>query len=471
MKYILSITLFLFLSLVSISQHQELQEIPKIWQNDLKNNPDSTNILSAFKSGKVNGHFRYFSSSIINKGNLTDYYANAVGGGLRFETGSFHGVTLGISGFYIFNVASSDLSKKDVVSGQSNRYEIGLFDVSKPDDLSEINRVEELYVRYQTPQTKITFGRQLLNTPFINLQDGRIRPTAVEGVWIEKNIQNGHTFQLGWLYNIAPRSTRIWYDIKDSFGVYPTGVNENGTKSNYQGNVNTNGVLLSNYQYKNKKNLTLNIWNMWVENVMNTTLFQVDKEWPITNGKIYVGGQTSMQMKSGNGGNESVENRYYTNTKKVFIFGGRLGWKNPSWDHSLNFNRITSGGRYLIPREWGRDYFYTFMPRERNEGFGDVFAFAYKSNYNLSKKTSVQMALGVFLLPDIKDYTLNKYGMPSYSQFNLDFRHKFSGLLQGLEGQLLYVLKSNVGETYEDPRYIIHKVDMHLFNVVFNFRF
>ena len=54
---------------------------------------------------------------------------------------------------------------------------------------------------------------------------------------------------------------------------------------------------------------------------------------------------------------------------------------------------------------------------------------------------------------------------------NIDFRHKFKGIINGFEGQILWVVKWNQGETYDTPKYIIHKVDMNLLNVVLNFRF
>ena len=136
---------------------------------------------------------------------------SAVGGGLRYESAAFHGFSMGVSGFYIFDAGSSDLAKKDAASGQANRYEIGLFDVTDPENLNEINRVEEFFIKYRKAATRITFGRQLINTPFINLQDGRMRPTAVEGVWLETSVGMKHQFQGGWLYGIAPRGTSKWY--------------------------------------------------------------------------------------------------------------------------------------------------------------------------------------------------------------------------------------------------------------------
>jgi hypothetical protein len=454
-----------------MGQHQDLHEKPKIWQTDEKTTADTTSILAAFRAGTFNGHFRYFFSSTINKGELRDYYANAVGGGLRYETGGFYNFKIGVSGFYIFNAGSSNLAVKDESSGQSNRYEIGLFDISNPEKLNEINRLEEFFIKYQISGTKITFGRQLLNTPFINLQDGRMRPTAVEGLWMESSINKNHQVQLGWINAIAPRSTSIWYGVGESFGVFPSGVDINGKKSNYANNVITKGVLLADYQVKFDFPLTINIWNMWVESVMNNTMMQAESEHKMLSGKLYTSIQFSNQTKSGNGGNDDPSKVYYTNTKTVYTYGARIGWKNVKWDYSLNFNRISATGRYLNPREWGRDYFFTFMSRERNEGFGDVTALLAKATYTYHKNTSIQFAVGSYHLPDVKNYALNKYGMPSYQQLNIDIRHKFSGILNGFDGQLLWVFKMNADNTYNDPRYVIHKVDMNLLNVVVNFKF
>jgi len=472
-NFIFSFCLIFTLGFVhsGFAQHQDLQEKPKIWQSDDKVIPDSLTLLGAFKRGTVHGHFRYFFSGTDNTGELSDYFANAVGGGIRYETANFKGFGLGVSGFYIFNAGSSDLLKKDALTSQANRYELGLFDIANTTSITEINRVEEFFIKYQYKGFKGVLGRQLLNTPFINLQDGRMRPTAASGLWLEYHIKKQHLIQSGWITGVAPRSTSIWYDLDQSIGVFPTGVDAEGNRSAYAGNVNTKGAFLFNYQWQQKQSLMIQFWNIYVDNIFNTALIQLEWEKPLANGKYYVGSQSALQMKVGNGGNPNPSLAYHTNTENVWVLGGRLGWKNTKWDHSLNFNRITDGGRYLMPREWGRDYFYTFMPRERNEGYGDVTAWVLKSGYKFSKNTSTTLMLGQVSLPDVKDFYLNKYGMPSYTQMDIDFRHKFSGWLQGLEAQVLYVRKWNQGETYNNPRFIIHKVDMNLINVVLNFRF
>lgn len=153
-------------------------------------------------------------------------------------------------------------------------------------------------------------------------------------------------------------------------------------------------------------------------------------------------------------------------------FGGKLGWKNNRWETSLNYNRITAHGRYLMPREWGRDPFFTFLPRERNEGLGDVHAIMGKINYKLpSLKLTASAAFGFYKLPEVTNFALNKYGLPSYNQLNVDIRYQFAGLLKGLETQFLYVYKDKTGNSYDNDKYVINKVDMNLWNLVFNYQF
>ena len=81
------------------------------------------------------------------------------------------------------------------------------------------------------------------------------------------------------------------------------------------------------------------------------------------------------------------------------------------------------------------------------------------------------MATGYYQLPDVKNYRLNKYGLPSYSQVNLDIRYKFAKFFQGFETQLLIVGKIKNGETYNDKRFEFNKVNMVLYNFVLNFNF
>ena len=472
MKKIVYLLILSGLSPCISAQHQEVNEKPGLWK-EKENITDSTSLLSAFRRGQVSGHFRYYFMATENTGDLSDYYANAIGGGIRFETAKFKNFQLGLSGFFVFNVGSSDLSIPDIKTNQLNRYEIGLFDIEDPTNKKDIDRLEELFIKYHLKNSTITFGKQLLNTPFINLQDGRMRPTEVEGLWTEINNIKKVKLQFGYLYGISPRSSVRWYKADQSIGVYPVGVNENGTKSGYAKNLNSKGIILAGFTYQQHKNLKLQLWNQYTENIFNSTLLQADYEYPLADkSKIIASFQLVRQDAINNGGNKDAAKAYFKKGSMSTSFGGRLGWKNSHWETSLNYNRITAHGRYLMPREWGRDPFFTFLPRERNEGLGDVHALMGKINYKIpSLRLTAAAAVGYYKLPEVTNFALNKYGLPSYNQLNIDIRYQFAGLLKGLETQFLYVYKDKTGNSYGNDKYVINKVDITLWNLVFNYQF
>ncbi len=472
MKKLFTLFVLLQLSYSMLAQHQEVNEKPALWK-EKGTETDSTSLLSAFRRGHASGHFRYFFMATDNKGTLTDYHANAVGGGIKFETARFKNFQLGVSGFFVFNIGSSDLSIPDPKTNQHNRYEIGLFDIEDPTNKKNIDRLEELYIKYHFKNSVITFGKQLLNTPFINLQDGRMRPSEVEGLWAEINHVKKTKLELGYLYGISPRSTVRWYKAGESIGIYPVGVNSNGSKSGYAGNLESKGILLAGITYQLNDKLKLQLWDQFTGNIFNSAMLQADYEYPLADdAKLFAALQFIRQDAVNNGGNTDPLKTYFTKSSKAYTIGGKAGWKNKRWETSLNYTRITAHARYLMPREWGRDPFFTFLPRERNEGLGDVHAVMARINYKIpSIRLTASAAVGHYDLPEVTNFALNKYGLPSYNQLNIDIRYKFSRLLKGLETQVLYVYKDKTGNSYGNDKYVINKVDMSLWNFVFNYQF
>jgi hypothetical protein len=473
MKKIVFAIIALIISDVGKAQHQEINEKPEMYKGKKHETEDTISLLSAFKRGHFNGHFRYYFMSTQNQKGLTDYYAHAVGGGLRFETAIFHGFQFAVSGFYSFNIGSPDLGKPDSTTGQMNRYEIGLFDVENPYNKNDIDRLEELRIKYKYKSSNITFGKQLINTPFINLQDGRMRPTGVEGFWLELNEIKNLKIESGWLFSMSPRATTKFYSAGGSIGLYPTGVNIDGSKSGYKENLKSKGIFLLGSHLSIGEKIKLHGWDVFTENIFNTAMLQADVIFPLK-GKnaVFASAQFIRQDAVKSGGNEDVSKAFFEKGGKSMTFGAKAGWKNKQWETNINYNRITAEGRYLMPREWGREPFFTFLPRERNEGFGDVHAFMGKVYCDMAKiRLKASLAGGYFKMPDVKNYRLNKYGLPSYVQLNADARYAFNNFLNGLEAQFLVVGKWRTGETYNNKKYEFNKVNMMLFNFIINYHF
>lgn len=430
-----------------------------------------TTMNSVLAHGEFSAHARVFFMSTINEGALTDYHALGVGAGIGYESPEFRRFKIGVSGFFIYNVMSSDLAKPDSLSSMMNRYEIGLFDITDPANRKDLDRLEELYVQYRLHKSFVRAGKLILNTPFINPQDGRMRPTLEQGLWADVNEIKNTTIHAGWITHISPRSTVRWYKVDQSIGIYPVGVNESGVRSGYANAIESNGIGLLGVDYK-KASVKISAWNTYVENISNTVLVQVDKEVPLKNKSLYTGIQLVRQDAIGNGGNEDAAQTYVRPGTFSNVLSSRLGLRNAKMDVNINGTFFSNSGRFLMPREWGRDPFYTFLPRERNEGIGDVKAFSVNVAYTPPrKKIRLGAGVGHYELPDVRNHVLNKYAMPSYAQLNADLRYSFNGFLDGTTLQFLYVYKKRTGNDYDNVKNVMNKVNMSNFNVVLNYRF
>jgi hypothetical protein len=466
--YFLSLALALLIPTIILAQHQEIHTTPHLWKGKKSVAEDSTSLLFAFKHGKVHGNLRYFFMATENEGRLTDTYANAAGGGLFYETAAFKGFQIGVGGYFIYNIGSSDMLQADPYTQTTSRYEAPLFDLQNLGNKHDLDRLEELYLKYNFKKSHISIGKQLINTPFINLQDGRMRPTEVGGLYGEIFTGEKNKLEGGYLYEISPRGTVDWFSIGESIGVYSNGINPNGSKANYKDHIESKGIFLLGYSHEVMQKQTLKFWNVYVDNVFNTTMLQWDGKMGYWTGGL----QYTQQQAINSGGNEDPTKTYFSPDQKSRVLSMKIAYELENWKTSVNYTRITAAGRYLMPREWGRDPFYTFMPRERNEGLGDVNAWVGKINYNFQQiPLKVNLSYGYFDLPDVKNYAMNKYGLPSYTQLNIDLSYEFTDFLEGLEIQLLYVNKANQGETYQNEKYIINKVNMSNYNLICNFHF
>jgi hypothetical protein len=300
-----------------------------------------------------------------------------------------------------------------------------------------------------------------------------MRPTGVNGAWGHYDPGKKLKVEGGWLYAITPRGTTRWFDVGESIGIFSTGVNPDGTKSGYAGNIDSRWVALIGLSYRLNDQVVVKAWDIYTENVFNSALLEVAWNKKLKGkSSLFAGFQGIRQDAVNHGGNEDPDKSYFQKGGRSWVLGGKLGWKNKKWEASVNYTRITSHGRYLIPREWGRDPMFTFMPRERNEGLGDVNAVVAKLDHSFpAAGFRSSMAIGYYSLPAVTDFRINKYGMPSYMQVNLDIRYRFKGVLQGLESQLLVVGKMNQEDGVNDKRFIFNKVNLLHTSFLLNFYF
>lgn len=428
---------------------------------------DTTNI------GHFSGKIRTFGMATQNKGLLDNHAAWAIGGGLRYESPILlKHVKFCFDGSFIYNLASTNLSKLDSITKARDRYEVGLFDIENLDNRNRLDRLDALnVVFYFSKKNTITLGRQVISSPLINPQDGRMRPSMMSGVWGKGYIKAHTTLQGGYLWASAPRSTVRWFSIAESIGIYSSGVNEWGKSSNYRNNLASKGLLVVGLESKWRKKWHLQMWNYTIENIQNTFFTQLNFENTppsVSQQKWVASLQIIKQNALNNGGNADPLKTYIQKGEKAWVFGARLGLKSAKNTYLLNYTRITADGRFTFPREWGRDPLFTFMQRERNEGAGNVHAANITWLHNLAKNETF-VGFGIYKMPDVLDFKMNKYGLPSYAQLNISYKYRFKGNFERLTLEGLIVHKWNMGNLHNNERYRINKVDMTNFNIIANY--
>jgi hypothetical protein len=189
------------------------------------------------------------------------------------------------------------------------------------------------------------------------------------------------------------------------------------------------------------KNLTLEAWTMTFPNVMHSHTAQF--EYQLGGAKFRLMGLA--QGRLGTGGNAQEDLTYIPEGHQAYAVSSNASLPLPRKRYAaLSYTRITGHGQYLMPREWGRDPFYTFMSRERNEGLGDVHAATLMLG-SIRKRGSHEINVGFYDLPEPGNYRLNKYGMPSYWQVNVAGRMRPQKAFDGLTLRYLVMYKGGLG--------------------------
>ncbi|WP_300022870.1 OprD family outer membrane porin [uncultured Maribacter sp.] len=425
--------------------------------------------VSVKKKGTLSGQWRTYYMMTSNKGELKDFNALATGGKLKYQYNLLENLEIGGALYNSTNLGLQDLTIPDVTTGRISRYEEGLFDRLDLEN-DAVFLLGELYAKYKVNKHTFILGRMKINTPLINPEDGRMIPTLVQGFWYRFNAEKAK-FQLGVLNEIAPRSTGEFFDIGESIGTYPVGRNIYGNASGYGGNTESDYVIVANADFKLSKDLSVKVWNQYVDNVFNSVYIKPKLK---VSKAIILEGEWLHQNKVGDGGNTIDSLRYY-NQNSSDILGLKIGYKSKVGLLSLGYDRILPNGQFLSPREWGREDLFSFQKRERSEGSADnhalVFNYINSSNIideELNLKTI--LSVGKHWKGSVTDATLNKYALPDYTHINLDVFFTIKKL-KHLRPELLITSKIANGNIPNNPNLYFNKVDMFHLDIIFNYNF
>lgn len=451
------------------SQHETLEKTTtgSMLEAESDNPERSVNALKdVFGLGTITGHLRNFFMNTINQGSLTDYYANAIGGAMRFKSHRIYGFDFGATGIFTYNLFSNDLNKVDPVTGGVADFEHQLFDVLDKENFNDLDRLEELFVRYIFNHGYAMYGRMIIqDSPLMNRSDGRMKPFAFKGLWLHYNILEKHRFNLAWIDRISPRSTVEWFDFNEGIGLFDQGFQPNGAEAEYYEHQESEGIAMLEYQTR-ISSFNLEVYQWYLHNISYTGWLGLEYQ----KNRWNLGMQYALQLPDGFQKTLDYEKRFVQPEERGQVLSGRVQYLGRNWNLRAAYSQAFESGRFLFPRELGRDHFYTSIARSRLDGFGNIGVLTLGGDHSFGiERFSAGFDLSRTFGPEVDAFEFNKYNLDAYQQINLNVNYAFKGFFQGLHMVFLYVYRDNLNNN--EPEVIFNRGNLHQLNFITNFEF
>jgi hypothetical protein len=203
---------------------------------------------SALSNAKVSVDLRtfYFDRN-FDKPGMANATALTAGGIAKVETGSFHGVQIGLAYYGNYLVGLTERAK---ASGTS------LLESGTNDDLSFLG---EAYAKFSFDQSSIQIGQQRLATPLANDRDLRLLPTTYRAVVVRsKEVPDTH-LEAGWITgsskfgsteNGFADSSALWGTDGIAYAyVENSTINNLKLRGQYAKALDTTGIKIRDYRY------------------------------------------------------------------------------------------------------------------------------------------------------------------------------------------------------------------------------
>lgn len=425
-----------------------------------------------FSQGQLSGHARNYFMATINEGNLSDYWSNAIGGSLKYETASWKGLQVGVKGIFTYQLFSSDLNKKDLLVNKGAKWEKELYDINRPHEGADLDRLEELFVKYSYDKSSISFGKLDLNKgPLFLRRDGRMKPFVYRGLWIEHRASDQHHFYGGYINGVSPRGMTEWYSINEAIGVLNNGFQYDGSKATYHEVAQSRGIGVFGYKFQSD-DIGFQAWDYYIDRLYNTLWI----EGSFNRKHLYAGVQYVYQQACNHQSNIELNQRYFQPEDRANVIALKVGYKTIGENIKLSTAYLHGygTGRFLFPKELGRENFFVSQPRSWIDGFGLVNVYMIRGQLKFpeswSKGLHLDLRLSYTDAPSSDDYANNKYGKSDYAQVTMLNKYQFQKKLEGLEIIFLYIMKYSPDKDLSADE-TFYKTNLHHFNLIMNIEF
>ncbi|NNE27511.1 MAG: hypothetical protein HKN09_11770 [Saprospiraceae bacterium] len=271
---------------------------------------------------------------------------------------------------------------------------------------------------------------------------------------------------MGWIHGVSPRGITEWFSINEAVGILNNGKDCLGDPSHYHDVAQSKGIAVVNYNVELLSGFKLQLADYWIHHLMNTVWLQAD----YSIRSFLLGFQWVSQQSSNFQNGLEINQRYFDPQFASNTVAFRLGWSRDNFQMNINYLQGLDEGRFLFPKELGRDDFYTSLPRMWMDGLGKSQVASLNFSWQ-SDPLKVKTSVAYLSTPDRENFISNKYGLNDFVQCNLQVDYTFNDVLEGLQLTFLYVTRpiyDNEGLSTSDKFY---KYDLHHFNFITNINF
>jgi len=407
------------------------------------------------RQGKLQGHGRIFTLSTFNMDGLKDFTSTAFGARIGYISTSYQGLSFEFSYDYVTEIYSSSLFSESNDSLGKSKWELELYDIETPQKRFGIGRLGKAFVQYENPKFQLRLGRQDLNTPLLNKRDGRLMSFQFGGAYGSWKLTKCLNMNFGWVQSVGIRSVGTWYSFNDAIGKVGKGRTSQGAKGNYQGLTGSNGIGIISLQYKGQ-NSAIELWNFHLDNINTTYWLEGHKGFE----NLELGLQVVAQ-----GPVKDASSDYLQGNGDSRLAGAQVKYSiDDNKNISLSGTLIDKHGKFLFPRELGREKLFTSMPRHWLEGLAKTKAYTLKWN-SMKKYSKNAIGLSYVDAPEQEDFPNNKYLISDHIHLNIQQRWYPKQFKDKLVLELLYVFRKNLVASYS-PAVTFNKTNYNQVNLI-----
>lgn len=419
-------------------------------------------LASAFKEGKLDGRVRahYFNTdwddnSIATGKGGSDAKGLAVGGSLIYKTASLRGFSAG-AGLYTTQNPDGWTEAHDGATATTSK-DLFLRDATRPNATTLTPAtygngyavLAQAYLQYDIAKTKAKAGRMLMSNPWINPNDTKMIPIAIEGYEAVSNDISNTTIQLDYADKIKERGMTYFGSMADT-GDTPDKIaayyaTHYGTVQGTHGNAP--GVLILGIKNKSIDNLELQAWGMHWNGIVDQAMLEANYAVKVSDATISFGGRYMTQKDKGAGtiiapmgtATTTLNNGDTDNSVDTSLFALRTAISYRAAKLTLGTSHTASGGDMIAAWRGFPTEGYT---RSMTQTDWNANTRSYKAQFDYDFNALVS---GVSTILSYSYYDRDPSKKPYQSmtdrlfqngdthQWNLDVMYKLSGSMKGTE--------------------------------------